>query len=191
MAWQTDEYGESHEGWVGAVLPDGAEPEQVYIDVGSGTNGCSTREWWAYTGRWGRPRAAGYRAACACGWRGASHAVDWAAIGEDGLDDLDLVPPYNEWADHIDAVDRQTVPLPDELAETMSRLATQLTLLADQAPVAALRAVGELERLTHGIARDAAHAAEADELPTDAISKALGLSPAATRSRLLGYRLRG
>ncbi|MER6407061.1 hypothetical protein ABT269_26850 [Streptomyces viridosporus] len=190
MAWQTEEFGTSHEGFAGAVLADGSEPKPVVLDVGSGANGYQTREWWAYTGQWGRPQAAGYRAACACGWRGQSHPIDWEQIGDGRLDEVDVFAAHDDWAAHIDTVDRQTVPLPGDLTDTLGRLEDQLTRLADQAPVAALRAVGQLERLTRSVGHRAAFAAEADDLSSETVGKALGISADAVQSRLIGYQLR-
>ncbi|MGP3947879.1 hypothetical protein [Streptomyces sp. 7N604] len=137
-----------------------------------------------------RPKAAAYRGACACGWRGSSYPIQWDQVEDDRLDDLDTSGPYNDWSDHIRTVDRQTVPLPAQLAETMDRLEEQLTTLAEQAPVAALKAVAALERLTGHTGREAAHAALADELSWETIGKALGLSPGKARSRLTSYLLR-
>ncbi|PWI05426.1 hypothetical protein DIZ27_39495 [Streptomyces sp. NWU339] len=190
MTWQTDEFRTSHEGFVGAVLADGSEPKPVVLDVGSGTNGYQTREWWAYTGQWGRPKAAGYRAACACGWRGQSHPVDWEQVDDGRLDEVDVSAARDDWVGHIGTVDRQAVPLPDELTDALGRLEEQLGRLADQAPVAALRAVGELERLTRSVGHRAACAAEDDGLAPETIGRALGISAEAARSRLAGYRLR-
>ncbi|MGW2698387.1 hypothetical protein [Streptomyces sp. NPDC001296] len=104
MGWTTEEFGTSHEGYVGAVLDDGSEPKPVYLDIGSGSAGFSTSEWWAYTGQMGRPRAAGYRSACACGWRGDTYPIDWDQVDDERLDDLDVSGPYNDWRDHIDSV---------------------------------------------------------------------------------------
>ncbi|MFD4588931.1 hypothetical protein [Streptomyces sp. NPDC058434] len=96
MGWKAEEYGDSHEGIVGAVLADGSEPKPVYLDVGSGSSGHRTSEWWAYDGRMRRPKAAAYRAACSCGWRGPSHLIDWDQAKDDRLDDLDTSRPYSE-----------------------------------------------------------------------------------------------
>ncbi|MEV0695899.1 hypothetical protein [Streptomyces sp. NPDC050388] len=190
MTWQTDEFGTSHEGFVGAVLADGSEPKPVVLDIGSGANVDRTREWWAYTGQWGLPKAAGYRAACACGWRGQSHPVDWEQVDDGRLDEVNVSAAHDDWAAHIDTVTRQAVPLPDELTDTLGRLEDQLARLADQAPVAALRAVGELERLTRNVGHQAAHAAEDDGLAPETVGRALGISAGAAQSRLAGYRLR-
>ncbi|MFD7445920.1 hypothetical protein [Streptomyces sp. NPDC059909] len=90
----------------------------------------------------------------------------------------------------IRTVERHTVPLLAELTETIERLENQLTTLAEQAPVTALKAVAALERLTTHAGRDANHAAEANELSRETVGKALGLSPGKARSRLTRYRLR-
>ncbi|MGP3927863.1 hypothetical protein [Streptomyces sp. 8N616] len=190
MGWRTEEFGESHEGIVGAVLAEGSEPKPVYLDVGSGSGGHSTSEWWAYDGRMNRPKAAAYRAACACGWRGPSYPIDWDQAEDDRLDDLDTSGTYNDWSQHIHTVEHQTVPLPAELTETIEHLEEKLTTLAEQAPVAALKAVAVLERLTDYVGREAARAAEADELSWESIGKALGLSADKARSRLTRYLLR-
>jgi hypothetical protein len=190
VTWRAEEFGTSHEGFAGAVLTDGSEPKPVVLDTGSGAHVHQTSEWWAYTGQWGRPKAAGYRAACACGWRGKTHPVDCEQIDGGRLDEVDVSASYDDWAAHIDTVDRQAVPLPDDLTNTLGRLEDQLSRLADQAPVAALRAVGELERLTRSIGHRAAHAAEADDLSPETIGKALGLSTSAARARLTHYQLR-
>ncbi|MFF4041133.1 hypothetical protein [Streptomyces sp. NPDC001816] len=58
MAWMSEEFGNSHDGFAGAVLTDGNEPKPVYLAPGSGTNFHQTSEWWAYNGKWGRPKAA-------------------------------------------------------------------------------------------------------------------------------------
>ncbi|MEV6318975.1 hypothetical protein [Streptomyces sp. NPDC051776] len=73
---------------------------------------------------------------------------------------------------------------PTALTELLDQLETQLTTLADQAPLAAL------DRLTRRVGRDAAYAAEADELSPETIATALGLSPDKACSRLTGYLLR-
>lgn len=189
MVWRSEEFGESHEGIMGAVLADDSEPKAVYLDVGSGTNGLETREWWAYNGMMRRRKAAACRAACACGWRGESHPIDWDHVDDGCLDDLDTSAAYDDWWEHIRAVERQTVPLPDELADLMDQLEEQLTLFAERAPVAALKAVAALERLTGHIGRDAAFAAQADDLSWETIGKALGISPDTARSRLTRYLL--
>ncbi|MER6123019.1 hypothetical protein ABT173_10100 [Streptomyces sp. NPDC001795] len=191
MGWRTEEFGESHEGIAGAVLTDGSEPKPVYLDIGSGSAGHSTSEWWAYDGRLKRPKAAACRGVCACGWRGQSYPIDWDQVNDDPLDELDVAGPYDDWLEHIRAVERRTVPLPADLTETMDLLEAQLTALAEQAPAAVLKAVARLERLAALAGREAAYAAEADELSPETIGKALGLSASKARTRLTHYLLRG
>lgn len=72
----------------------------------------------------------------------------------------------------------------------MEQLENQLLRLAEQAPVAALKALSTLERLTRDVGHQAASAAEADELSPETIGKALGISPDRVSAHLLTYRLR-
>ncbi|MEU9393267.1 hypothetical protein AB0D86_25130 [Streptomyces sp. NPDC048324] len=191
MGWRTEEFGDAHEGIVGAVLADGAEPAPVSFDIGGGAASRETRELWAYDGRLGRPRAAAFRAACACGWRGVSHPLDGRWIADDPLDDLDTSPAFEEWRAHVRAVERQTVPLPEEVTDLLRRLDERLTVLADQAPVAALKSVAALERLARRIGQEAAYAARADELAPETIGRALGINAADAEARLSRYLLPG
>ncbi|MFF8833120.1 hypothetical protein [Streptomyces sp. NPDC015131] len=182
-----EEFGGCHEGIAGAVLDDGSEPRPVYLDFGSGADsGCWTSEWWAYNGQGRRPRAAGIRAACACGWRGETYPIDWERAGDD-IEDVDTSGAYDDWCAHIAGVERQTVPLPGELTDMLDRLDKQLDQLAGQAPVAALKAVAALDRLARAAGRKAAYAAESDELSAEAIGKGLGVSAEKARSRLCRY----
>ncbi|MEV0488333.1 hypothetical protein AB0I69_48010 [Streptomyces sp. NPDC050508] len=187
MAWRSEEFGESHEGIVGATLADGSEPKPVYLDVGSGSNMFQTCEWWAYNGWLGRPKAGAWRASCACGWRGESHPIDWEQVEDHDLDDLDTSAAYDDWWEHILAVERRTVPLPDELSDLMEQLEERLDTLAETAPVAALKAVAMLERMAGRVGREAAYGARADDVSGEALGKALGLSVNRARSRLDRY----
>lgn len=191
VGWTTEEFGESHEGIAGAVLADGSEPKPVYLDFGSSADSVlETSEWWAYDGRLRRPRAAGFRAACACGWRGETHPIDgvWTADGR--LHDLDVSAARSDWRVHIRAVERRTVPLPDQLTYLIHQLEEQLTALTERAPVAALRAVTTLERLLPDIGQEAAQAVRDDELSWASVGTALGVSPDRARSLLTRYLLR-
>ncbi|MFG2197117.1 hypothetical protein [Streptomyces sp. NPDC048639] len=191
MGWRTEAFGESHEGTAGAVLEDCSEPKPVYLDFCSGADSVLwTSEWWAYTGQLRRPKAAGVRGACACGWRGPTCPIDWTQLEDDRLENLGTSAAHEDWTEHIRTVEQQTVPLPTALTELLDQLETQLTTLADQAPLAALKAVATLDRLTRRVGREAAYAAEADELSPETIGTALGLSPDKARSRLTSYLLR-
>ncbi|MGW7439221.1 hypothetical protein [Streptomyces sp. NPDC054849] len=89
----------------------------------------SATHWSAYDGRARRPRAEVFRAVCACGWRStAEYPLDWDTIGDLSLfaADVDLTGPLADWA---------------------PGLAGQLTATATDAPLAALRAAGALERI--------------------------------------------
>ncbi|CAM4086809.1 hypothetical protein ACH4LN_02840 [Streptomyces albus] len=189
MAWRNEEFGASHEGWPGAVLADGSEPGPACLDAGSGAHMAQTREWWAYSGRLATPRAAGVRAACACGWRGErDYPVDWEELGN--WRDFDDSAAWQDWSEHINDVEARSVPLPVQLEETLESLAARLMALADEAPLAALRAVGELERITAAGGQAAAHNVHADEIPWDTAAQALGLSEQAARSRIIHYSIR-
>ncbi|MEU6989283.1 hypothetical protein ABZ953_01285 [Streptomyces sp. NPDC046465] len=188
--WTTEQFGTAHEGYVGAVLDDGAEPEPAYIDPGSGTDFHKTREWWAYSGDLNRPRATRARAACSCGWRGETEcAIDW-----DDVDAFTAVHPSPEpradWSQHIADVEAHTVPLPAELTTLLDQLEASLARLSDEAPLAAIKAVDVLERLTKRVAREAAFNAEADGLSDEDLGQALGVPPAEGKARLQGYHLR-
>ncbi|MGW0704091.1 hypothetical protein ACWD0A_33325 [Streptomyces sp. NPDC002867] len=189
--WVAEEFEEQHVGYAGAVLADGSEPRLVYLDLGSGASMQSTREWWAYTGRFGRPKAAGFRGACACGWRGPDYPIDWDRLGdEDDLDDADLSGPYRDWAAHIDAVEQQTVPLPADVTDLIDLLHTRLGMLADDHPAAALRAVAALERLARNAGRTAAYRIDpsADHW-ADELARHLGTTPDRARSRVQRHLL--
>ncbi|MFF2198582.1 hypothetical protein [Streptomyces sp. NPDC058157] len=191
MGWTAEEFGASHEGWAGALLADGSEPAPVSLDPGGGPGLRQTREWWAYSGLPDRPRAAAARAACTCGWRGAAHyPIDTGAEAPSGLYEQVIDGPRDDWERHLDEVEARTVPLPAELADLLERVEDQLNNLAGQAPVAALKAVAALERITRSVARDASYIAEADDLSWESIGTALGISEKEARSRLTHYTCR-
>ncbi|MFD5620047.1 hypothetical protein [Streptomyces yangpuensis] len=182
--WWTAEFGDAHAGAVG-VLVDGGEPGPVYFDVGSGPNMPSTTHWSAYDGRRHRgPRAEALRAVCACGWRGAAeYLLDWPAIGDRPLyeADVDLTGPLADWNAHLSLVRDRAAPLPEPLAALLVAVAEQLTATAADAPMAALRAVGVLERIAAGVGREAAGALRDDGVSAETVATGLGT----TRSRAL------
>ncbi|MFI0717384.1 hypothetical protein ACH4SK_43950 [Streptomyces inhibens] len=191
MEWQTEEFGSSHEGMAGAVLADGSEPKPVYLDIGSSSYMHQTSQWWAYDGRRGRQRADHMRSSCSCGWRGARrYPIDWDQANGGRAYDLDTPGPYEAWKEHIGEVESRSVPLPTQLAHLLERVDEQLSALADQAPLAALKAVAALERTTGRVGREAAHTAKADETSWETIGQALGLPPKDARARLTRYSLR-
>ena len=191
MGWRTEEFGSSHEGLAGAVLADGSEPKPVFPDTGSGGHMHQTTEWWAYDGNLSRPRAEEVRGACSCGWRGATrYPIDWTQRDHEGLHDLDTSGPRDDWAQHIADVEARSLPLPSELDDLLERLTNQLDALTTEAPLAALKAVAALERVTGRVGREAAYAVEAEELSGAVISEALGLTEKDAQSRLTHYSLR-
>ncbi|MFI8266728.1 hypothetical protein [Streptomyces sp. NPDC085665] len=174
--WWTVEFGDAHAGAVG-VLVDDAEPGPAHFDVGSGPEVPSSRHWTVYDGQAGRPRAEALRAGCACGWKGAAeYPVDRSAVGDQPLReaDVDLTGPLADWNAHLSLVRDKAVPLPEPLAALLVEIAEQLTATAADAPLAALRAAGVLERIADRIGREAAGALRGDGLSAEEVATGLG-----------------
>ncbi|MEE1929820.1 hypothetical protein V1J52_16775 [Streptomyces sp. TRM 70351] len=190
MTWRA-EFGAVHEGRPGAVLPDGSEPAPVYYDVGSGPHVPSTTDWYAYDGTLGAPLASHLRAACACGWRGEErYALDWEQVAESGPRLADVSGPQDDWEQHVADVRARTAALPAGLETLLAQVHDQVMALADEAPLAALKAVATLERTTKDAAHRAAFAVEADGFGWEEVGTALGVPARTARSRLLGYSFR-
>ncbi|MFD7500263.1 hypothetical protein [Streptomyces sp. NPDC059850] len=188
--WQTTEFGSSHEGKPSAVLADGSEPKPVYYDVGSSGSVPSLSEWWIYDGTLRAPKAAHLRGSCACGWRGESlYPIDWDEVVDARLD-LEVSGPHDDWKQHVEEVRARSVPLPTGLETLLTQVEEQLDALTVDTPVAALKCVAILERITQRIGREAAYGAEADEVSWETIGQALGLDEKTAQSRLLHYSLR-
>ncbi|MDX3538135.1 hypothetical protein PV721_28070 [Streptomyces sp. MB09-01] len=112
---------------------------------------------------------------CACGWRSAAqYPLDWAAIGDRPLyeADVDLAGPLADWTAHLSVVRDTAVPLPEQLAALLVEMAEQLTATAADAPLAALRAAGVLERIAARVGREAAGALCDDGMSTEAVAAA-------------------
>jgi len=188
MGWQHEEFGSSHEGSVGVLLADGTEPKPVWLNTSnSGGSGQRVSEWWVYSGKeYAGPRAAWLRGACSCGWRGERYAVDWSGI-ERWQDDADTYGPHRDWEGHLDEVESQALPLPEDVQNLLAQLQQRLSTLEADAPLAALRAVAAVERIARTIGWQVAFDIDPDETPWDEMGKALGLSGNALRSRLHGY----
>lgn len=195
-AWEPEEFGRAHRGRAAAVLAGGAEPEPVYLDFGSGSNVHSSSHWSLYTGESPRrPCAVAVRGACLCGWRAPrSHPLDGDRRAADPRGQFDVEDgPYRDWADHITAVGAAAAPIPDPVAATIAALAEQLAALADGGPVAALRVVGVLERLTADVGRRAVRAidvgddADGDEHTWSGLAAGLGVTEPAARTWLLRW----
>ncbi|GAB2785484.1 hypothetical protein [Streptomyces daliensis] len=191
MGWTDRELGSSHEGAPVALLADGSEPKPVYFDAGSGAGGEAVSHWWIYDGTLGAPLAAYLRGSCACGWRGEKrYPVDEAEMTDDPRG-IDTTGPCQDWERHIEEVRGRTVPLPEELEDSLTRVEQQVATLMGDAPLAALRALAGLERIVGSLAPEAAYAVEADELSWETVAAALGLTEEKARSRLLRYQLQG
>jgi hypothetical protein len=189
--WTTAEFGEAHAGQVRVLVEDGSEPGPVYFDIGSGSEMHSTTHWTAYDGRYGRPRARTLRAACACGWRSvADYPLDWEGLGEEPLyeADVDLSGPLADWTAHLTVVREDTVELPEPLAAVLVQLAERLQDAAAETPLAALRAVGMVERITHHLAQEAADAVWESGTPAEELAAALGTTPSKALGMLLRHR---
>ncbi|MFD9367409.1 hypothetical protein ACFWA6_06820 [Streptomyces sp. NPDC060020] len=174
--WWTVDFGDAHAGAAG-VLVGGREPGPVSFDVGSGSDVPSTTHWSVYDGRRRRPRAEAIRAVCACGWRSpAQYPVDWDTIEDQPLyeADVDLTGPLADWTAHLSVVRDAAVPLPEPLAALLVRITEQLTTTAADAPLAALRAAGVLERIVARVSRAAAGSLCDDGMSAEAVATALG-----------------
>jgi hypothetical protein len=77
--------------------------------------------------------------------------------------------------------------VPEDVAGLLGRMRERLDVLADDAPLAALRIVAALEHVTAETATVAAYAVRADELSWDTIATGLGLTEEDARTRLHRY----
>ncbi|MGW8487431.1 hypothetical protein [Streptomyces sp. NPDC055886] len=189
--WSTEEFGASHKGQPGVVLTDGTEPGPVYFDTGSGPDVHESTSWWVYDGTFRAPVAANLRGACSCGWRGERlYPVDWDNVDRREPYAYDTTGPEQDWDQHIAEVEAGAVPLPDDVAELLGKVEERLDNLADDAPLAALRAVAALERITQYAGRMAANGVFADDPTGERAGLALGISPDKACSRLAHYGLR-
>ncbi len=188
MGWQIGEFGHAHDGRPIAVLADGSEPKSMTYDTGSAGSGHVSREWWVYDGTLGAPLAQYLRGGCACGWRGtALHSVDWAELGDEPYA-AEPVGPRDDWQQHMYEVEARAVPVPSVLAELLRQLDEHLAALADDGPVAALRAVAALERTAARIGTDAAHNIDTDdEVSWELVGMSLGLPEQDARARVGRY----
>lgn len=115
---------------------------------------------------------------------GENHPIDWEQVDDHDLDDLDTSDAYDDWWEHIHAVERRTIPLPEELSGLLEQLEERLDALAESAPVAALKAVAMLERMAGRVGKEAAYGVQADDVSGEALGQALGLSVGSAQERL-------
>lgn len=187
-----NDLGAAHEGAVGVLLEDGSEPGPVYFDVGSGGHMPSSTEWHAYDGRFGRPKAALLRGACACGWRGAAeYPLDWTVLDDQRPlyeADVDLAGPIADYEAHLTVVRDAAVPLPEPLTVLLNALLENLETAAVKDPLVALKALADLRYIMAGVGADAALAVQVGRIPMETVATALGTSEAAARRYVNGYR---
>ncbi|MFE1556132.1 hypothetical protein ACFW6V_14285 [Streptomyces sp. NPDC058734] len=191
--WTTEEFGRSHAGSVGVLLPDGTIPPPALFDTGSGPDVYESTHWAVYDGRLPYiPRAAALRGVCSCGWTGPEHPLDWEAIGDQDLEDAadeQADASCQDWDDHTTAVEAATIPLPETVTSLLAQLETEIGKLAETSPLAALRAVRRTQTAIGGVGYWAARYAQQDSTPAQAAA-ALGLTEKAAR-RELDRLLRG
>ncbi|MFE7315914.1 hypothetical protein ACFU7T_22950 [Streptomyces sp. NPDC057555] len=193
--WETDEFGKSHEGWVGVLLEDGSVPKPVYFDSSSGGHGHTSTYWAVYNGhRFSGPRAHVLRGVCACGWTGMQYPIDWERIGEAALYEdetacTDADQCLDDWYKHLDDVEASTIPYPADLNELLHKTDEALDAITSSAPAVALKAARRLEILAKTIGYHAANSAyrtlEFEELGT-----ALGITAGEAENLLRRYRRR-
>lgn len=189
MRWRHDEFGASHEGRAAAVLADGSEPGPRYFGMGSSIHMSKSVDWWVYDGQFNAPKATHLRGACSCGWRGtAIHSIDWSDIDPDYAPAYDTEGPLGDWEDHVKEIEERADPLPGEVLELVEQLEKRINSLADEAPLAALRAVFALERAAQSCGERAASYVRADRLPEEKVAQGLGLPQREATTRVLRYR---
>ncbi|MET8680043.1 hypothetical protein ABZW18_21280 [Streptomyces sp. NPDC004647] len=166
MGWIHQDDESDHEGFVVAVLPDGADaPRDTWEDTEKAN--AQDRNWaWSikYDGADGRPRAAGVRAICLCGWRGPRQKADFATLetAEEAL--------RRQWYHHAEVSMARTLPsrvqrLFDELEEAVLGLASpprEPAELDDTRPLAAVYAATLLRDHAERWQETAVRAAKAD-----------------------------
>ncbi|MFJ7593308.1 hypothetical protein ACIQZO_39245 [Streptomyces sp. NPDC097617] len=95
--------------------------------------------------------------------------------------DVDLAGALADWTARLSVVRDEAVPLPEPLAALLVEITEQLTATAAATPLAALRAVGVLERIAARVGREAVGAVGDDGMSAEAVATALGT----TRSKAL------
>ncbi|WP_371790321.1 hypothetical protein OG285_05485 [Streptomyces sp. NBC_01471] len=186
--WQVEEFGTSHEGRPGVLLADGSEPKPVIFDTGSGPTVHESSDWWIYNGTLRAPRATDLRGSCSCGWRGGErYPVDWESVDSRRPYLFDTQGPESDWQRHMEEVGARSTPLPAGLVALLDQVGEQLDALVTDAPLAALKAVAALERITRDAGEMAAHYVEADAVSDETLAAALGLTEKDARSRLFHY----
>ncbi|MFD4906956.1 hypothetical protein [Kitasatospora purpeofusca] len=178
--WTTDEFGSSHEGAIGVLLPDGTVPEPAFFPLSSGAGGQTTSEWSVYDGRFSlTPKAHALRAVCSCGWTGTEYPLDWAQIGEQNLRvaarELAEECEMEWWDRHTTTVEKSAIAVPEDITDLLRLVSEKIEKLAQQSPLAAVRAARLLEVTAVRSSYWPAHDVRAKTSPEEA-GAALGLN---------------
>ncbi|MFD8792832.1 hypothetical protein [Streptomyces vinaceus] len=88
--------------------------------------------------------------------------------------DVDLSGLLADWNAHLSLVRDKAAPLPEPLAAPLVEIAEQLTATTADAPMAALRAAGVLERIAARITREAAGAVSDEGVCAETADTGLG-----------------
>ncbi|MEU1867868.1 hypothetical protein [Streptomyces gardneri] len=155
---------EGHEGWVVAVLPDGTDaPRDTWEEAMEAAEQYDLGWAWSfkYDGREGRPRAAGIRAICYCGWRGPKREANF-----DNPDNTDAFL-CEDWFRHAElSLSKVLPPHVLKAIETVEEAILDLTFpqtdllrLDEHRPLAAIHAATILRGLAETAQRTAVNAA--------------------------------
>ncbi|MFJ9871516.1 hypothetical protein ACIRVI_00410 [[Kitasatospora] papulosa] len=155
---------EGHEGWVVAVLPDGTDaPRDTWEEAMAAAQQHDLGWAWSlkYDGREGRPRAAGIRATCYCGWKGPKHEANFA--DPDNAD----AHAREDWHHHTEvSMAKVLPPHVSKAIETVDEAIVDLTFpqadllrLDEHRPLAAVHAATQLRALAESMQRTAVQAA--------------------------------
>ncbi|MYR27829.1 MULTISPECIES: hypothetical protein [unclassified Streptomyces] len=185
--WTDPEFGSEHEGWVGVLLEDGTVPPPVFFGSESSAHHSEVAQWSVYSGRYPYgPRAAALRGACACGWTGPAHVLDWDQIGDRELQLAGANAADNcvvDWDAHTEEVRLATIALPTVVSDLLGRLTDEIEKLTRSSPLAAARAAHLMQVAAKQVGRWPAQKALNDADRHDA-AVALGVSENGARSLL-------
>ncbi|MFB6564088.1 hypothetical protein ACFCYH_35270 [Streptomyces sp. NPDC056400] len=99
--------------------------------------------------------------------------------------DVHLTGPLADWNAHLSLVRDKAAPLPEPLAALLVELTEQLNATATDAPLAALRAAGMLERIAARVGREAVGVLADDGVSAEAVATGLGTAYSKTLVMLL------
>ncbi|MET8704292.1 hypothetical protein ABZW10_36385 [Kitasatospora sp. NPDC004723] len=115
--------------------------------------------WDRHDGRDGRARAVAGRASCSCGWRGREMvALDFTSQAVTDGPGSDW---YTTWEQHLAHVAGDQVP--EDILRLITQLRRRLQELADERPLAGVRAADQVERMGRAKMFDAVKAARAGQ----------------------------